>query len=152
MDAYRIALVIAGAGVLGVVVWVLAKLGKALIKLTEALAAAAVVLFAVWLVLKAVGWALRQTVTHWRTSLTVLVLLAWWHWWASASLVITAGVVASVSEFEAETSKVAAVIATGVLRLLLTTVPVTVLLVPGPSRLLAVAPVMVAEVTLDLVE
>ncbi len=39
MDAYRIALVIAGAGVLGVVVWVLAKLGKALIKLAEALAA-----------------------------------------------------------------------------------------------------------------
>jgi hypothetical protein len=35
MDAYRIALVIAGAGVLGVVVWVLAKLGKALIKLAE---------------------------------------------------------------------------------------------------------------------
>ncbi len=29
--------------------------------------------------------------------------------------------------------------------------PVTVLLVPGPSRLLAVAPVMAAEVTLDLV-
>jgi S-DNA-T family DNA segregation ATPase FtsK/SpoIIIE len=96
MDAYRIALVIAGAGVLGVVVWVLAKLGKALIKLAEALAAAAVVLVAVWLVLKAVGWALRQTVTHWRTSLTVLALLAWWHWWGSASLVITTGVVASV--------------------------------------------------------
>ena len=96
MDAYRIALVIAGAGVLGVVVWVLAKLGKALIKLAEALAAAAVVLVAVWLVLKAVGWALRQTVTHWRTSLTVLALLAWWHWWGSACLVITAGVVASV--------------------------------------------------------
>jgi S-DNA-T family DNA segregation ATPase FtsK/SpoIIIE len=95
MDAYRIALVIAGAGVLGVVVWVLAKLGKALIKLAEALAAAAVVLVAVWLVLKAVGWALRQTVTHWRTSLTVLALLAWWHW-GSASLVITAGVVATV--------------------------------------------------------
>ncbi|PZS36813.1 MAG: cell division protein FtsK, partial [Pseudonocardiales bacterium] len=58
MDAYRIALVIAGAGVLGVVVWVLAKLGKALVKIAEALAAAAVVLVAVWLVLKAVGWAL----------------------------------------------------------------------------------------------
>ncbi|MDQ2884436.1 MAG: FtsK/SpoIIIE domain-containing protein [Actinomycetota bacterium] len=96
MDAYRIALVIAGAGVLGVVVWVLAKLGKALIKLAEALAAAAVVIVAVWLVLKAVGWALRQTVTHWRTSLTVLALMAWWHWWGSTSLVVTASVVASV--------------------------------------------------------
>ncbi len=96
MDAYRIALVIAGAGVLGVVVWVLATLGRALVKLAEALAAAAVVLVAVWLVIKAVGWALRQTVTHWRTSLTVLALMAWWHWWGSTSLVVTAGVVASV--------------------------------------------------------
>ena len=69
MDAYLISLVIAGAGVLGVVVWVLAKLGKGLVKLAEALAAAAVVLFTVWLVIKAVVWALRQTVTHWRTSL-----------------------------------------------------------------------------------
>jgi S-DNA-T family DNA segregation ATPase FtsK/SpoIIIE len=93
MDAYLISLVIAGAGVLGVVVWVLAKLGKGLVKLAEALAAAAVVLFTVWLVIKAVVWALRQTVTHWRTSLTVL---AWWHWWGSTSLVFTAGAVASV--------------------------------------------------------
>ena len=88
--------VIAGGGVLGVVVWVLAKLGRALIKLAEALAAAAVVLFAVWLGIKALGWALHQTVTHWRTSLTVLALLGWWHWWGSASLVITAEAVTSV--------------------------------------------------------
>ena len=72
MDAYLIALVLAGGAALGVVVWVLAKLGKALIKIAEALAAAAVVLFAVWLVIKAVVWALRQMVTHWRTSLTVV--------------------------------------------------------------------------------
>ncbi len=51
MDAYLISLVIAGAGVLGVVVGVLAKLGKGLVKLAEALAAAAVVLFTVWLVI-----------------------------------------------------------------------------------------------------
>ncbi len=54
MDAYLIALVLAGGAALGVVVWVLAKLGKALIKIAEALAAAAVVLFTVWLVIKAV--------------------------------------------------------------------------------------------------
>jgi hypothetical protein len=46
MNAYLIAAVLAGGGVLGVVVWVLAKLGRALIKLAEALAAAAVVLSA----------------------------------------------------------------------------------------------------------
>ncbi|MGH3846753.1 MAG: FtsK/SpoIIIE domain-containing protein, partial [Pseudonocardiaceae bacterium] len=96
MDIPMIALVLAGGGVLGVVVWVLAKLGKALIKIAEALAAAAVVVIAVWLAVKAVGWALRQVLTHWRTSLTVLATVAWWHCWGWASLLLTAGVVAGV--------------------------------------------------------
>ncbi len=91
-----IAAVIAGTGALGLVVWVLAKVGKVLIRIAEALAAAAVVLLAVWLVIKAVGWAIRQAVTHWRTSLTVLSVLAWWQWWGWASLVLTVGVVAGV--------------------------------------------------------
>ena len=43
MDVYMIALVLGGGAALGVIVWVLAKLGKALIKIAEALAAAAVV-------------------------------------------------------------------------------------------------------------
>ena len=96
MDAYLIALVIAAGAALGVVVWMLAKLGKALIKIAEALAAAAVVIFAVWLVCKAVVWALRQVVTHWRTSLAVVTGAAWWHWWGWASLALTAGAVAGV--------------------------------------------------------
>jgi S-DNA-T family DNA segregation ATPase FtsK/SpoIIIE len=96
MDVYLIALVMAGGAALGVVVWVLAKLGKALIKVVEALAAAAVVLFAVWLAIKAVMWALRQVLTHWRTSLTVLALLAWCQWWGWASLALTAVAVAGV--------------------------------------------------------
>ena len=96
MDAQMIALVIAGAGALGVVVWMLAKLGKALIKLAEALAAAAAVLFALWLLIKAIVWALRQVVTHWRTSLAVLALGAWWHWWGWASLALATCVVAGV--------------------------------------------------------
>jgi S-DNA-T family DNA segregation ATPase FtsK/SpoIIIE len=96
MDAYLIALVLGGGAVLGVVVWVLAKLGKALIKIAEALAAAAVVLFTVGLVIKAVVWALRQVFTRWRTSLTVLAGAAWWQWWGGASLGLTAGVVAGV--------------------------------------------------------
>ena len=96
MDAYLIALLLGGGAALGVVVWVLAKLGKALIKIAEALAAAAVVIFAVWLVIKVVGWALRQVLTHWRTSLTVLAILAWRQWWGGASLALTVGVVAGV--------------------------------------------------------
>src|SRR4051812_42624242 len=69
-----------GGGVLGIVVWLLAQLGKVLIKVAEALAAAAVVMFTVWLLIKAVAWALRQVVIHWRTSLTLVGVLAWWQW------------------------------------------------------------------------
>jgi hypothetical protein len=82
MDAHMIAMLVAGATVLGVVVWVLAKIGQVLIKVAETLAAAAVVAFAVWLVIKAGVWAIRQAFTHWRTSLSVLTVTAWWHWWA----------------------------------------------------------------------
>src|SRR5437764_12439043 len=94
MGAQTIALMIAGGGALGVIVWVLAKVGKALVKIAEALAAAAVVFFAVWLAIKGLLWALRQTITHWRTSLTVVGILAWWHWWGWVSLAATVAVVA----------------------------------------------------------
>ncbi|MGH3933585.1 MAG: FtsK/SpoIIIE domain-containing protein [Pseudonocardiaceae bacterium] len=96
MDVRMIAVLVAGAGVLGVVVWFLAKIGQVLIKVAEALAAAAVVAFAVWLLIKAGVWAIRQAVTRWRTSLTVLALAAWWHWWGGPSLVLTVSVVATV--------------------------------------------------------
>ncbi len=96
MDLYLIALVMAGGVALGVVVWLLAKLGKALIKIAEALAAAAVVIFTVWLVIKAVVWALHQVLVHWRTSLTVVAVLEWWNWWGGDSLAVTVGVVAGV--------------------------------------------------------
>jgi S-DNA-T family DNA segregation ATPase FtsK/SpoIIIE len=96
MDFSTIAVVIAGAGGLGIVVWTLAKLGKALITIAEAVAAAAVVFLALWLMIKAVVWALRQTLTHWRTSLTIVAVLAWWRWWGWPSLAITAGVVTAV--------------------------------------------------------
>ena len=96
MATYLIVLLLAGGAALGVVVWLLAKLGKALIKIAEALAAAAIVIFAIWLVIKAAVWALRQTVTHWRTSLTVLAMVAWWHCWGGTSVALTAGVAAGV--------------------------------------------------------
>src|SRR5919202_5225542 len=96
MDVQTIAVTIASGTALGVVIWVLAKVGKALIKIAEALAAAAVVFLMIWLAIKALLWALRQTVTHWRTSLTVGGVLAWWHWWGWVSLVVTAAVVAGL--------------------------------------------------------
>jgi DNA segregation ATPase FtsK/SpoIIIE, S-DNA-T family len=96
MDAHMIAVLIAGTAGLGVVVWVLAKIGQVLIKVAEALAAAAVVAFTVWLLVKAGVWAIRQAFTHWRTSLSVLAITAWWHWWGWPSLALTAGVIAGV--------------------------------------------------------
>jgi S-DNA-T family DNA segregation ATPase FtsK/SpoIIIE len=96
MNVQMIAALTAAGAALGIVVWVLAKIGRALIKVAEALAAAAAVLFVLWLVIKALGWALRQTFTHWRTSLTVVAVLAWWHWWGWPSLAVTVGVVAGV--------------------------------------------------------
>jgi DNA segregation ATPase FtsK/SpoIIIE, S-DNA-T family len=80
MDAQTIVLVIAGGGALGVVVWVLAKVGKALVRIVEALAAAAVVFLATWLVIKAVLWVFRQTLTYWRTSLSVVALVGGHRW------------------------------------------------------------------------
>jgi DNA segregation ATPase FtsK/SpoIIIE, S-DNA-T family len=95
MDVHMVAMLVAGAGVLGVVVWVLAKIGQVLIKVAEALAAAAVVAFTVWLVVKAGAWAIRQAFTHWRTSLSVLAVGAWWHWWGWPSLALTVSVIAT---------------------------------------------------------
>src|SRR5207248_10074290 len=96
MDAQTIALLIAGGGALGVIVWVLAKIGRALIKIAEALAAATAVFLALWLMIKAVVWALRQTLTHWRTSLTLVALAAWWHWWDPTSLALSVAVIVGV--------------------------------------------------------
>jgi S-DNA-T family DNA segregation ATPase FtsK/SpoIIIE len=96
MNALTIALVIAGGAALGIVVWVLAALGRALVKVVETLAAAAVVLFTVWMMIKALVWALRQVVRHWRTSLSIVVLLAWWHYDGLISLALIVGVITTV--------------------------------------------------------
>ena len=93
MDAVMIAMLVAGVGVLGLGVCVLAKVGQSLIKIAEALAAAAAVVFAVGLLVKAGMWAIRQAFTRWRTSLTVLAVAGWWHWWGWSSLVLTVGLV-----------------------------------------------------------
>ena len=89
MGAHSTAVLVLGGAGLGVVVWVLAKLGHALGKIAEAVAAAAVLFMALWLVVKAVVWAVRQVMTHWRTSLAVLAVLVWWHWLGWLSLVVS---------------------------------------------------------------
>jgi DNA segregation ATPase FtsK/SpoIIIE, S-DNA-T family len=77
MSVQVIAALIAGGAALGIVVWLLAKIGWALITIAEALAAAAAVFFVLWLLIKGVGWALRQASTHWRISLAVIGVLTW---------------------------------------------------------------------------
>jgi S-DNA-T family DNA segregation ATPase FtsK/SpoIIIE len=94
MGVHATGVLILAAGVLGVVVWLLAKVGHLLAKVVEAVAAAAVLFLAVWLLVKAVGWALRQTVTHWRTNLAVVAGAAWSWWLGWVSLVVLVGAVA----------------------------------------------------------
>jgi S-DNA-T family DNA segregation ATPase FtsK/SpoIIIE len=94
MGAHGIEVVVLGAAGLGVVVWVLAKVGHVLAKVAEAVAAAAVVFVTFWLVIKAVVWAMRQALTHWRTSLGLLAVAAWWYCLGWVSLVVLVGAAA----------------------------------------------------------
>jgi S-DNA-T family DNA segregation ATPase FtsK/SpoIIIE len=96
MDAHTIGMLLLGGLGLGAVVWVLHKIGKALIALFEALAAMAVVFLALWWLLKAAVWLFTQVVTYWRTSLTLLALMAWWQWWGWPSLALTLGMITVV--------------------------------------------------------
>ncbi|MGH3702800.1 MAG: cell division protein FtsK, partial [Pseudonocardiaceae bacterium] len=94
MDGHTIGVLLLGGTGLAVLVWVLHKIGKALLAVVETLAALAVVFVALRWLLKALVWLLTQIVTRWRTSLTVLALAAWWSWWGWSSLVLTLAVVA----------------------------------------------------------
>lgn len=73
---------------------VLHKVGQALTRFLEALAAIAVVFIAAWLVVKGAWWVGRQVVRHWRTSGTVAAVAVWCYWLGWLSLVITLVVVA----------------------------------------------------------
>ncbi len=96
MDANMFGTLLVGGGVLGVVVWLLHKLGRALATIAEVLAAAAVVFIAVWWLLKAWLWMAKQVALRWRTSLAVLAGAAWWRWLGWPSLAITAGSITAV--------------------------------------------------------
>ncbi|HEY3690147.1 MAG TPA: FtsK/SpoIIIE domain-containing protein [Pseudonocardiaceae bacterium] len=81
-------------GGLAVVLWVLAKLGRAFAAIAETLAALAVIGVALWALLRAVGWIVRQLITRWRSCLAVLAVTAWWHWWGWLSLSLVGGTLA----------------------------------------------------------
>ena len=91
-----IGVLVLGGACVAVVVWVLHKIGKALVTVAEAVATVAVVFVALWWLVKAEAWAVRQIVRHWRTSLGVAVVLVWWHWLGWLSLALAVGGVAVV--------------------------------------------------------
>ena len=89
MDAHTIGILLVGGAGLAVLVWVLHKIGKALIAVFEALATVAVVFLALWGLVKALVWLARRVLMHWRTSLTMLAVAWWWQSWGWPSLALT---------------------------------------------------------------
>jgi S-DNA-T family DNA segregation ATPase FtsK/SpoIIIE len=85
-----IALGVAGLGVLG---WILHKVGLVLKDLLEALAVIAVVFLALFAVLKACIWVVRTALRCWRTTLTLLAAAAWCRWLGALSLGVAVAVV-----------------------------------------------------------
>lgn len=90
MTTAQLVVLLAGSGA---GLWVLHKIGQALTKLLEALAAIAVVFLTAWLVVKGVWRAGRWAVRRPRTTLSTVTVLAWLHWWGWPSLAVTAAVV-----------------------------------------------------------
>jgi S-DNA-T family DNA segregation ATPase FtsK/SpoIIIE len=82
-----------GLGVLG---WLLHKLGRVLKEFFEALAVIAVVFATVWLIVKGLVRLVRTICRHWRTSLTTTVVGAWCYWLGWQSLAYTLGAVVGV--------------------------------------------------------
>ncbi|MGV9363686.1 FtsK/SpoIIIE domain-containing protein [Amycolatopsis sp. NPDC003731] len=89
MDAHGVMTLMAVGGGLAVLLWVLAKIGRALAGLAEMLAALAVLGMVLWGLARVVAWVVRQLVTHWRTCLTLVAAWAWWRWLGGLSLLVT---------------------------------------------------------------
>jgi DNA segregation ATPase FtsK/SpoIIIE, S-DNA-T family len=96
MDAHTLGVLLLGGTGLAMVVWVLHKIGKALLTVIEALAAVAVVFVALRWLLTALVWLFTQILSHWRTSLTLLALMTWWHYGDWPSLALTLSVITVV--------------------------------------------------------
>ncbi|MGK3204656.1 FtsK/SpoIIIE domain-containing protein [Amycolatopsis sp. MEPSY49] len=96
MDAHAVMMTTLVGGGLAVLLWVLAKVGHALARMAELLAALAFVAVALWGLLRAVVWIVRQLVTRWRTCLTLVAVWAWWNWLGWVSLAVTVGMLGLV--------------------------------------------------------
>src|SRR5262245_24916814 len=96
MNAQTLGTLVLTGGGIAVVVWIVNKIGRALTAALEALATIAMVMVALWLLVKAVYLVARAAVTHWRTTLTVAVVGAWMLWWGWPPVVLTLVGVAAV--------------------------------------------------------
>src|SRR5882724_9761526 len=96
MSPHMIGVLVLGGGCVAVVVWVLHKIGKMLVAVAEAVATVAVVFVALWWLVKAGAWAVRQIVRHWRTTVGLVAVLGWWHWLGWLSPVLAVGGVMAV--------------------------------------------------------
>lgn len=90
----HLVIVLIGLGV-GVLGWVLHKVGTVLKDLLEALAVIAVVFLALFAVIKGIVWVVRTVVRFWRTSLTVAATVVWLHFLGWPSLAATLAVPAA---------------------------------------------------------
>jgi len=88
-------LVLVGGAVV-VVVWLLNKIGRALTAVLEALATVAMVLLALWIVVKVSYSMIKAAVTHWRTTLAVSGMSVWLWWWGWLPVVVVLALVAVV--------------------------------------------------------
>jgi S-DNA-T family DNA segregation ATPase FtsK/SpoIIIE len=77
-------------GGLVVAVVVLRKIGRGLTSLLEALATLATVLIALWWIAKAAYFMIKAAVTHPRTTVGLVVAVAWVCWWGWLPVVVTA--------------------------------------------------------------
>ncbi|TCK20630.1 FtsK/SpoIIIE domain-containing protein [Pseudonocardia endophytica] len=84
-------MILLGGG-LAVGCWVLAKIGHAVTKVLETLAAIAAVFVALWLAVKGVYLGARWLVRRPRTVATTAVVLVWSHWLGWLSLAVTVAV------------------------------------------------------------
>jgi DNA segregation ATPase FtsK/SpoIIIE, S-DNA-T family len=96
MNVQTIGTFVLAGGAVAVVVWLVNKVGRALTAVLEALATVAMVLVALWLLVKAVYWVGKAAVTHWRTTLTVTVVGVWVWWWGWLPVAVLLAAVAVV--------------------------------------------------------
>ncbi len=80
MNAQALGTLLLAGGAVAVVVWLVNKIGRALTAVLEALATVAMVLVALWLLVKTVYVVGKAAVTYWRTTLGGIFLGAWL-WW-----------------------------------------------------------------------